>query len=152
MPRDNKKRGRRAEAQKRKADEFVDDVEDTEDVKRQRLSAEPDVVALDEASRQDYLPYPEQNGQPQDNSEMPFYGLLDEQEQEYFRRADDMLEANNFADPEESTLFLENIYKEADGKELKMACSQSSSRLLERLILLSTPAQLKKLFQKFNGQ
>ena len=38
------------------------------------------------------------------------------------------------------------------GKELKLANSQSCSRLMERLILLSTPNQLKDLFQKFSGQ
>jgi nucleolar protein 9 len=44
------------------------------------------------------------------------------------------------------------VYKEADGKELKIANSQSCSRLMERLILLSTPIQLKGLFKKFSSQ
>lgn len=83
---------------------------------------------------------------------MPFYGLLGEDEQEYFKKADAMLELNQFADPEERNLFLGNVYKEARGKELKIANSQSCSRLMERLILLSTPDQLKSLFQKFSGQ
>lgn len=50
------------------------------------------------------------------------------------------------------SLFISNLYKEAQGKELKIAHSQGCSRLLERLILLSTPAQLKALFQCFSGQ
>ncbi|KAL8950960.1 MAG: hypothetical protein Q9183_007491, partial [Haloplaca sp. 2 TL-2023] len=82
---------------------------------------------------------------------MPFYGLLDEEEQEYFKRADTMLELNQFGDVEERALFLANVYKEASGKELKIANSQSCSRLMERLILLSTPEQLKTLLHKFSG-
>ena len=75
--------------------------------------------------------------------------MLDEEEQEYFRRAGDMLETNAFGDPEERNLFLASVYREADGKELKIAQSQSCSRLMERLIQLSTSEQLKTLFQKF---
>ena len=78
--------------------------------------------------------------------------MLDEEEQEYFKKADEMLELNSFAGPDERDLFLANVYREADGKELKLANSQSCSRLMERLIRLSSPQQLKKLFQKFNGK
>jgi nucleolar protein 9 len=81
-----------------------------------------------------------------------FFGTLDEQEQEYFKRADDMLETNSFGDHEERSLFIANVYREADGKELKIAQSQSCSRLMERLIQLSSPAQLKTLFQRFSGK
>ncbi|KAI9738321.1 MAG: Nucleolar protein 9 [Cirrosporium novae-zelandiae] len=80
-----------------------------------------------------------------------WYGMLDEKEQEYFKHADDMLELNKFEDAEERDLFVENVYKEVDGKELKVAHSQSCSRFMERLISLSNPAQLKKLFGKFSG-
>jgi nucleolar protein 9 len=52
----------------------------------------------------------------------------------------------------EKALFIGNLHREAVGKELKIAHSQGCSRLLERLILLSTPAQLKALFQSFSGQ
>ena len=85
-------------------------------------------------------------------ADRPFFGMLDDEEQEYFRKADEMLELNSFADPEERDLFLANVYREAEGKELKLANSQSCSRLMERLIQLSSPHQLKKLFQKFNGK
>jgi len=76
--------------------------------------------------------------------------MLDEQEQEYFKKADDMLELNQFESPEDRQIFLASVWNEADGKELKMATSQTS-RLLERLILLASEDQLKSLFQKFNG-
>ena len=84
--------------------------------------------------------------------DIPFYGLLDDEEQEYFKRADIMLELDQFSDAEQRDLFLANIYQEASGKELKISNSQSCSRLMERLILLSTPEQLKALFEKFSGQ
>ncbi|KAK5146227.1 hypothetical protein LTR04_001097 [Oleoguttula sp. CCFEE 6159] len=77
--------------------------------------------------------------------------MLDEEEQGYFKRADEMLELNQFDNPEERSLFLASVFREAEGKELKIANSQSCSRLMERLVLLATPVQLKTLFQKFSG-
>lgn len=147
MPKEHRKRGRREE-KKRKREEEDDDVAS----KRQKSEdAEADVEitvnGVEEAGPQEGYPeYAPRHG------DLPFYGLLDEDEQEYFKRADSMLELNQFAQPEERSLFLANVYKEASGKELKIANSQSCSRLMERLILLSTPDQLKNLFQKFSGQ
>lgn len=149
MPKEHRKRGRREE-KKRKHEGEQDQVAPS---KRQKSEedAEAEVEIImdggDEPGLQDG--YPEYAPRPGD---LPFYGLLDEEEQEYFKRADSMLELNQFADPEERDLFLANVYKEASGKELKIANSQSCSRLMERLILLSTPDQLKNLFQKFSGQ
>ena len=149
MPKEHRKRGRREE-KKRKREAEVEDENMTS--KRQKSEGAEEEVEIvvdggDEAGQpQSYL---ENDYRPGD---LPFYGLLDEDEQEYFKRADSMLELNQFADPEERSLFLGNVYKEASGKELKIANSQSCSRLMERLILLSTPGQLKNLFQKFSGQ
>ena len=149
MPKEHRKRGRREE-KKRKREAEVEDENVT--AKRQKSEdAEEEVEIVVDGG--------DEAGPPQGHSEvdsrpggLPFYGLLDEDEQEYFKRADSMLELNQFADPEERSLFLANVYKEASGKELKIANSQSCSRLMERLILLSTPSQLKNLFQKFSGQ
>lgn len=149
MPRENKKRGRRGEEKKRKLEDIDDDFENQ---KRQRVE--------ETAEGQDFLPistdhqnvYQDATNGSQQMAETVFFGMLDEEEQEYFKRADEMLELNNFADPEERGLFLANVYREADGKELKIANSQSCSRLMERLIQLSSPAQLKTLFQKFSGK
>ncbi|KAL2163428.1 hypothetical protein VTH06DRAFT_5485 [Thermothelomyces fergusii] len=85
------------------------------------------------------------------NFEREFFGMLGEQEQEYFRHADELLELNDFPSAEERHVFLQNVYREARGKELKLASSQSCSRLMERLILLSTPRQKKRLFGAFAG-
>ncbi len=147
MPQENKKRGRRAETQKRKLEELDEQAD-----QKRRKTDNGNVQPEEETERghgqaPDICPF----ASKQELTSTPFYGLLDEEEQEYFRRADDMLEVNQF-DPEERTLFLANVYKEAEGKELKLAHSQSCSRLLERLILLSTPEQLKTLLRKFSGQ
>ena len=153
MPRENKKRGRRAEEKKRKLAETDDG--DFEHAKRRRVEENGfgqngDYQPLDPL-QQDGL-YNEDAQHPDRPADMPFFGMLDEEEQEYFKRADDMLEMNDFAEVEERNLFLANVYREAEGKELKIANSQSCSRLMERLIQLSSPAQLKTLFQKFSGK
>jgi len=83
--------------------------------------------------------------------EREFFGMLGDQEQEYFRHADELLELNDFPSAEEREIFLQNVYKEAEGKELKLASSQSCSRLMERLILLSNTRQKKHLFRAFAG-
>ncbi|KAK0725341.1 armadillo-type protein [Lasiosphaeris hirsuta] len=83
--------------------------------------------------------------------EREFFGMLAEEEQEYFRHADELLELNDFPSPEERDIFLQNVYKEAEGKELKLVSSQSCSRLMERLILLSNTRQKKSLFEAFSG-
>ena len=143
MPQEHKKRGRREEKKrKREQEEFEGPW------KRQKSEDAQDAIKFydGEAGQEDaYAPY-------SGPGELPFYGSLGEDEQEYFKRADSMLELNQFADSEEGGLFLANVYKEAKGKELKIANSQSCSRLMERLILLSTPGQLKMLFQTFSGQ
>lgn len=84
-------------------------------------------------------------------NDMPFYGLLDSEEQEYFSKANEVLELNQFHDAEERRLFVDSVYREADGKELKVACSQSCSRLMEKLISLSDMRQIRRLFSKFIG-
>lgn len=155
MPREHKKRGRRGD--KRKHD-HVDDSPDAHSSKRRKSmddhdapDDEPTAAAKDShvaAAMDD----PDGLAAAYPATERPFFGMLDDEEQEYFRRADDMLESNSFADQEERDLFLTNVYKEADGKELKIAQSQSCSRLMERLIRLSSPQQLKNLFSKFSGR
>lgn len=144
MPREHKKRGRREEKKRKREQE-----EDPPESKRRKSEDGTDAeIVVDNGQQIDDVDYTPTTGP----GEIPFYGLLDEEEQEYFKRADAMLELDQFNDPEERALFLANVYKEANGKELKIANSQSCSRLMERLILMSTSNQLKVLFQKFTGQ
>lgn len=153
MPKENKKRGRRMEGTKRKHEEAEEDQNLAQDIKRQK-STEEDQNEL--ANGDDYVPLPEGDGDAMEGVypglDTVFFGMLDEDEQEYFKNADELLEANNFEDAEQRQLFLANVWREAEGKELKIANSQSCSRLMERLIQLSTPSQLKGLFQKFYGK
>ncbi|OAA59854.1 rRNA processing protein [Niveomyces insectorum RCEF 264] len=85
------------------------------------------------------------------NNSREFFGLLSEDEQEYFRRADGLLALNEFDTPTERRVFVANVFQEARGKELKLACSQAGSRLLERLIQTATATQHKRLFRAFAG-
>ncbi|KAF2400062.1 ARM repeat-containing protein [Trichodelitschia bisporula] len=148
MPKDLKKRGRRAE-KKRKLEEDETALETSTKRQRHERNSEPGLEFQPlENGEQDEAA----SGERIHLGETPFYGMLDEEEQEYFKQASDMLEADQFSDAEERNLFLENVYREANGKELKLASSQSCSRLLERLIQLSTPTQLRNLFVKFNGE
>ncbi|KAI1429046.1 pumilio-family RNA binding repeat domain-containing protein [Xylaria sp. FL1777] len=84
-------------------------------------------------------------------TEREFFGMLSDQEQEYFRSVDEQLDIDNFPSQEERQLFLASVFAEVQGKELKLACSQSCSRLMERLILMSNTRQKKKLFEQFAG-
>lgn len=148
MPKEHRKRGRREE-KKRRREEGEDQAAASKRQKLEDAEGEVEITVDGGGGAGPQEGFPEYAPEPGD---MPFYGLLGEDEQEYFKKADAMLELNQFADPEERNLFLGNVYKEARGKELKIANSQSCSRLMERLILLSTPDQLKSLFQKFSGQ
>ncbi|KAL8831648.1 MAG: hypothetical protein Q9170_005202 [Blastenia crenularia] len=143
MPKEHKKRGRREEKKRKREHEDENFM-----TKRQKSNERSEVefrVANDRPfDGADYAPIP-------GPGEIPFYGLLDEEEQEYFKHADTLLELDQFNDAEERDLFLANVYQEASGKELKIANSQSCSRLMERLILMSTPEQLKALFRTFSG-
>jgi nucleolar protein 9 len=145
MPRENKNRGRREEKKlKRKA-------EATENIQNKRQKADELLDELRAPPAENALSDNVLEGEEEVKEERPFYGMLADEEQEYFRRADEMLELNDFPSPEDRSLFLASVYREADSKELKIACSQSCSRLMERLILLSTPDQKKQLFEKFSG-
>ncbi|TPX18161.1 uncharacterized protein E0L32_002670 [Thyridium curvatum] len=152
----------RDEKRKKKRDREVADDENRA-TKRQRVQdGEPEGDG--EGDGQDYIPLDDGNAHEQgphvgrgggggggQAPEREFFGMLADEEQEYFRRADELLELNDFGSAEDRDVFLENVYKEAEGKELKLASSQSCSRLMERLILLSNTRQKKHLFEAFAG-
>ncbi|KAI5842485.1 glutamate decarboxylase 1 [Morchella snyderi] len=141
MPKGIKKRGRRAE-KKRKEEHEAGEFE-------QNANFVPVTGQTEEEAEAAYYGDGETAAPKFDDSQ--FYGLLTDEEAEYFRGADEVLESNSFNDADERGLFIANVYREADGKELKIASSQGCSRLLEKLVLLSTPAQLKKLWKAFTG-
>ena len=146
MPKENRhSRGRREEKKlKRKREQGEDDPQESKRQKSDEPEQEVEFIGLNNSEVTE-------DGEEGGSVERPFYGMLEDEEQEYFRRADELLELNDFPSPEERDLFLANVYREAEGKELKIVCSQSCSRLMERLILLSSVEQKKKLFDKFSG-
>nr|POF15319.1 nucleolar protein 9 [Quercus suber] len=159
MPKENKKRGRRG-GEKRKQDDLDENLALEDDHSDKRRKSTDEVLPAHAAEAgDDYIPLqPEGEVGPDQQEyayppglERPFFGMLDEEEQEYFRHADVTLEENTFADPDEKKLFLADVYKQAEGKELKIAQSQSCSRLLERLVQVWDAEQLKGLFEKFAG-
>ncbi|CAK1358913.1 unnamed protein product [Cercospora beticola] len=149
MPKALQKRGRRM---KRKHDDEHDDPQTESLSKRQKPNDETE--AMEDSAEQNLT----MHGYDEDMSsaypggaEKAFFGVLDEQEQEFFKNADNLLEQDDFPNSEERAAFLQSVFREADDKALKLAQSQSCSRVLERLIKLSNASQLKGLFQKFSG-
>jgi nucleolar protein 9 len=157
MPREKQKRGRRVTAEdkrdgKRKSEE-PPSAEPT--FKRQKTTNTHDDSSLKPAENRadhgvNYIPLEEPSA-PLTATDTPFYGLLDPEEQEYFSQANLTLELNQFESEEDRHLFVNGVFEEASGKELKVACSQSCSRLMEKLISMATTAQIKSLFEKFCG-
>ncbi|KAK6543190.1 Nucleolar protein 9, variant 2 [Orbilia ellipsospora] len=146
MPKELKKRGRR-EAKRQKLSHNDDGyIEPPKESPQGLVISTQAFVAGEDSANNGQLPF---------ESSIPpgttFYGLLDDQEQEYFRKADDMLEANQFNSDEEREMFTRNVLKETENKELKMACSQGCSRLLEKLLFLADSARVKLVFQRFHG-
>ncbi|KAI5278487.1 Nucleolar protein 9, partial [Ascosphaera aggregata] len=153
MPREKQKRGRRAEAQKKEEMKRKREEESQDANFNKRLR--PD--GTEESGHapgvgDDFIPHDGDVAMGGIGGDMPFYGLLDTEEQEYFSHANQMIDLNQFESDENRDIFIERVYEEAKGKELKIACSQSCSRLMERLISMSTPKQLKNLFLSFTGQ
>ncbi|CAI4214664.1 unnamed protein product [Parascedosporium putredinis] len=160
MPKPRTRRKDVRSGRKRKHDqddvEVTLDAEEDQTTKRPRLNDEeaPDQGAdndgydngYDDTTQQQHHHHHQESA-----GEAQFFGLLSDEEQEYFRGAAEVLELNDFAAPEDRAVFVENVFKEAQGKELKLACSQSCSRLMEKLILLSNKAQKKHLFEAFAG-
>ncbi|KAJ5104105.1 Nucleolar protein 9 [Penicillium argentinense] len=165
MPRENQKRGRRAEKKAQKEDSKRKHDAAFEAPSAKRIKPSSDDADADGTADQtyddpytenaDYIPLEPEDQQEyagnDESGDMPFYGLLDADESEYFSRANEMLEANQFADAEEKNLFVESVYQEANGKELKIACSQGCSRLMEKLISMSDIPQIRRIFSKFIG-
>lgn len=133
MPKERKQRGRRKKKTENEAGNEVPDVE---------------VAAVDfHQSDQSQVQYED----PDNELSANFFGLLDESEQTYFKTIDDAMVADEFGDTEERDIFVENVYKEAEGKELKLATSPLGSKVLEQLMARSKPEQIRRLFKTYQG-
>ncbi|KAK3319843.1 armadillo-type protein [Cercophora scortea] len=154
----NRKSKRQLVRDEKRAKKRGNEVEEEEerDAKRQRRNDDTAAADLDvNEIGNEYIPLDDEDDEnaphklPRHGFEREFFGMLADEEQEYFRRADELLELNDFPTPEERDIFLQNVYTEAKGKEMKLASSQSCSRLMERLILLSNTRQKKQIFAAF---
>lgn len=150
----------RDEKKAKKRAREVEDGEAKREKKRQRREDDEAPLDNDDDARAaidgtDYNPLENGDGEHYRRGpavpEREFFGMLTDEEQEAFRSADQQLEENDFDSDEERAGALQGLYKAAEGKELKLASSQSCSRLMERLILLSNTRQKKQLFEAFAG-
>ncbi|KIW68866.1 hypothetical protein PV04_04781 [Phialophora macrospora] len=155
MPREVKKRGRRHQEKERKHKESDRDERSSKRFKSEHVATEEttDVVAVSGDAGDDFIGFniegPKGVTEPQEENE--FYGLLEPQEQEYYANVNNKIVANDFESSEDRENLIEAVHRETEGKELKVASSQSCSRYLEKIIMLSTPQQLRRLFSKFVG-
>ena len=95
MPQDFKKRGRREEKKRKQVD-----AKSKPDIKRQKKAGEKK-HALNEEEKFVTINDRDLALPVVDTSQaVPFYGLLKDEEQEYFKRADEMLELDQFGDVE----------------------------------------------------
>lgn len=90
----------------------------------------------------------------QASGEIPstFYGLVDPQESAYFKEAENTLNINVFENEEDRKLYVNSVFAESKGKELKLVTNQICSKLVERLVLNGTTKQIKSMFRSFSGQ
>ena len=147
MPRENKQRGRRGDKKRKREDDQIDDA--AKRSKSEELTTQQDEVELTVSGEagDDFISF----GVRPDVSEAPFLGLLTQEDQDYYASVNNKLVLNDFESDDDRSDFIEAVYRESNGKELKVASSQSSSRYLEKVIMLSNPEQLKGLFAKFLG-
>ncbi|XBW35731.1 hypothetical protein QEN19_001301 [Hanseniaspora menglaensis] len=88
--------------------------------------------------------------QPSSNGKDPntFFGVLDSEELDYFKRSEATLSINTFETEDDKKIFIKNVIQEANKKELKLATSQICSKLMERLILECEDVTLIKQIYK----
>lgn len=147
MPKEVRKRGRRAEKARKE-----EKLQEEEELKKQEEQYNQNERYDDHNDNDDSYGYHEdgEDGEDGDN-QMSFFGLLDDQELEYFKQAESTLGVDAFGSPEERRGFVFSVFEETRGKELKLVTNHICSRLVERLILLANDKQILDLLKAFNG-
>lgn len=85
------------------------------------------------------------------DEQMPFFGLLTSEQSGYFKQAESTLALDAFDNSEAKTGFVQSVFEEAKGNELKLATNQICSKLMERLVMLSDEAEIKQLYLECKG-
>lgn len=153
MPKEVKQRGRRGEKARKES------TQDEVPTRNQRLDQEEeyrDTGYSEDHERidrdgQSYASGSNSYAPHYDGEQTTFFGLLDEQEVEYFKQAESTLSVDAFGSSEERRGFVLSVIEETRGKELKLVTNHIGSRLCERLVLLANDAQLLRLFKAFSG-
>lgn len=155
MPRERKRRGRREEAKsnKRKRDGSLESAAKRLKSDEPEDQHDPNEAAVSGDAGDDYIGFgiERPSGVQESEEEDVFHGLLDPEEQAYYSNVNTKIVANDFESAEDREIFIAAVHRETQGKELKVASSQSCSRYLEKIIMLSTAEQLRSLFSKFLG-
>lgn len=89
---------------------------------------------------------------PEVKETQAFFGLVDSSELTYFHQAEQTLNLNTFQTPLERQMFVQSVFEESKGKELKLVTNQICSKLMERLILDSSLNQMIQLSNAFTGK
>lgn len=75
-----------------------------------------------------------------------------EQTLQYFRKAERLIDENDFEDEEAFHLFINNVFIEVEGLEYRLSCSHDGSAILEKILRHATPFQLRVFFEKVRGR
>ena len=71
---------------------------------------------------------------------------------EYLKNVEKLLDENNFNDPEEREILIQNALTEIDGTEIRLMSHNYCSEVLEKLVQQSTASHIVSFLSKLQGQ
>ncbi|KAI8881502.1 ARM repeat-containing protein [Backusella circina FSU 941] len=80
------------------------------------------------------------------------FGEVDEEILGYFKNVEQTLDDPPFETGEDQRLFVQNVYTEVDGNELRLSTNYSCSLILEKLLKISDSFQLRVFMDKLSGK
>ncbi|KAI8971901.1 armadillo-type protein [Mycotypha africana] len=80
------------------------------------------------------------------------FGEVDEELLGYFKNVEQTLDDPQFETAEDQRLFVENVYNEVDGNEIRLSTNYSCSLILEKLLKISDSFQLRVFMDKLRGK
>ncbi|KAI8391327.1 armadillo-type protein [Radiomyces spectabilis] len=80
------------------------------------------------------------------------FGEIDEQMLGYFKNVEKMLDDPQFETAEDQRLFVDSVYCEVEGNELRLTTNYSCSLILEKLLKISNAFQLRVFMDKLSGR
>lgn len=93
-----------------------------------------------------------ENNPDYNSFEVESYEVLAPDTRSYFQNIENLLADNDQVESEELEILLENVYGELDGKEI-MACTDfECSRIVEKLLRISSDFQIRVFCDRLNGK